>query len=353
MKTYRIDQSYQANYESGPEFSRPFPEVPTTPTKELLGMRVNSRVGIAAGLLLNSKWIATYARLGFDVLTYKTVRSRYRECYPPPNWVRLNLPNGLPDDPDASLMADHSDAPISDTATWAVCFGMPSMEPEVWRADVERAKRGLGTGQILNVSVVGTPNEVGSFDDLADDFARCAAWAKEAGADWIEANFSCPNVTTAEGQVYQDPRAARAAAERIRRAIGNTPLLIKTGSFGAAGTLAEFLESMDRLADAVVLVNAVQRRVHDSNGRPVFGPFERVGIVGHAIRDHCLHLVADASAIVRSRKLAIRIFGVGGASTAADVREYFHVGADAVFLGSAPMFKPTLAAEIKRAYPEL
>src|SRR5258706_12511947 len=56
------------------------PEFPT-PLKEFLGLKVRSRLGIAAGILLNSKWVAAYAGLGFDVLTYKTVRSSHRPCY--------------------------------------------------------------------------------------------------------------------------------------------------------------------------------------------------------------------------------------------------------------------------------
>ena len=42
------------------------------------------------------------------------------------------------------------------STTLAVSLGMPSMEPDVWRKDVRRAKDALTTGQLLIVSVAGT-----------------------------------------------------------------------------------------------------------------------------------------------------------------------------------------------------
>src|SRR4051812_19771860 len=85
--SYDIQQSYQFNYDRGPLLDPLSSSLPETSFKTFLGFKVRSRLGIAAGLLLNSKWICAYAKLGFDLLTYKTVRSVSRPCYPPPNWV--------------------------------------------------------------------------------------------------------------------------------------------------------------------------------------------------------------------------------------------------------------------------
>ena len=51
----------------------------------LFGRPLNSSLGIAAGPLLNSKWVEAYARLGFDVLTYATVRSTFQAAHALPN----------------------------------------------------------------------------------------------------------------------------------------------------------------------------------------------------------------------------------------------------------------------------
>lgn len=352
MGTYRVEQSYEENYGAGPDYAGPYPPVPETPLKELLGHRVRSRVGISAGLLLNAKWIGAYARLGFDLLTYKTVRSSHRPCYPPPNWVRVRVDAGLPDDVETPLVTVEPTAVEGDDVTWAVCFGMPSMAPDVWRADVEQAKRQLADGQLLNVSVVGTPTESGGLDELADDFARCASWAVESGADFVEANFSCPNVCTAEGQIYNDPEVSRAVAQRIRARIGTTPLLIKAGHFTDPPLLKRFLAAIAEPADAVVLVNAIQRKVHRSDGTPAFGQFERVGILGRVIHAESVHMMRQTAEIIQTERLPLLAMGVGGISTPANAADYFTAGAQAVFLGSAPMIKPLFAIDMKRVHPE-
>src|SRR5262245_3560124 len=81
---YDICQTYDWNYEHAPEATHvPVPDVGGEWT--FCGLPVASPLGIAAGPLLNSRWLLYYASLGFDVLTYKTVRSGHRECYPLPN----------------------------------------------------------------------------------------------------------------------------------------------------------------------------------------------------------------------------------------------------------------------------
>src|SRR5687768_15538690 len=198
-QTYDINQAYQYNYDRGPVFvTKPLP-VPPGPMKEFLGLEVRSRLGISAGLLLNSKWVLGYAQRGFDILTYKTVRSSYRACYEPPNWVFVEDEGG-----DGPVYATDRIPSNPAQISSAVCFGMPSMAPQTWRDDVQRAKAALPHGKILIVSVVATPAGDATPRAVADDFAQCAAWAAEAGADVIEANLSCPNVCTNEGNIYTD-----------------------------------------------------------------------------------------------------------------------------------------------------
>lgn len=350
--TYRIDETYERNYEEGPAFAGPFPPVPPTPWKTFLGLPVRSRVGVSAGLLLNAKWIECYARLGFDLLTYKTVRSSPRPCYPLPNWVRVALPRGLPSDPDEAVYTVDPAVVPGDETTWSVCFGMPSMAPDVWRRDIRESKARLADGQLLIVSVVGTPTSGGGLDALADDFARCAAWASESGADIIEANFSCPNVCSAEGQIYQDETSSRRISEVIRAAIGDKPFLIKTGNFDRSEGIRSFLFSIAGSANGVVMVNGIQRRVLRPDGTPAFGQYERAGILGRAIHADGVRLVAEATDWIGKESLPLVVAGVGGIFHARDAADFFEVGAEAVFLGGSPMAKPTVAIEIKNQRPD-
>ena len=70
--------------------------------------------------------------------------------------------------------------------TLAVSMGLPSPPPEAWRADIKRARAKLGAEQLLIVSVAGTATPGGDGEQLAQDYALCARWAAEAGADVVE-----------------------------------------------------------------------------------------------------------------------------------------------------------------------
>jgi dihydroorotate dehydrogenase len=345
--TYDIQQTYQYNYDRGPAFAGPAKRVPAGTMKKFLGLDVRSRLGISAGILLNSKWVLGYAQRGFDILTYKTVRTSYRACYEPPNWVFVEADEGegavyatkrLPQDP----------AQISS----AVCFGMPSMAPQTWREDVQRAKAALPAGKVLIVSVVATPDDDAKPRDVADDFAQCAAWAAEAGADVIEANLSCPNVCSKEGSIYTDAQLSRTVASAIRKSIGAKPLLLKAGQFPDSTRLRGFLKFVNGIADGITLVNAVSRPVLHSNGRPVFGDlFVKAGVIGRGIHKCCVENVKRAAEIIRGENLKLTLVGVGGVATEMDVQDFFEAGAEAVLLGSSPMYMPDIAAEMKAKHP--
>ena len=354
MNTYRRDRTYLWNYRHGPSYSGTFPTLPRAPLKDFLGYRVRSRLGIAAGVLLNSRWVECYSRLGFDILTYKTVRSAARASYPLPNWVYVEEP------PEGIAAADSSiplrvarRAPRDPTlVTSSVCFGMPSMAPENWRRDVRKARRCLRKGQVLVVSVVGTPEAGGDFGALVEDFVKCARWAAEAGADAVEANYSCPNVTTSEGSLYQDARRSRALSEALKGALPSTPLLIKAGHFPTKARLRAFYEAVRDYATGVVIVNGVARRVHDRDGRPVFRGHETAGIIGRAVHGPALDNVRKATALTRERGWKAHTLAVGGVLSAEEADAFFKAGVSAVLVGGGAALVPRLAAEFKRAHPE-
>ena len=126
-------QSYDWNYAYAPEPVEA--DVPAIPgTWDFCGLPVASPLGVAAGPLLNGRWVRYYESLGFDVLTYKTVRSIERACYPLPNLVPVEV---------EQMAGGEGEVPAAETMrrTWAVSFGMPSKAPSVWRADVEETRK--------------------------------------------------------------------------------------------------------------------------------------------------------------------------------------------------------------------
>lgn len=342
--------SWEDNCLHGPRLASNPPPVPQGPRKCFLGLPVCTRIGIAAGLLPNRRWILPYATLGFGILTYKTVRSSARPSYPAPNWVFVDDPG-----PDGGPVTLRDGIPEDRTqATSAVCFGMPSPPPEVWRSDIRQTRDGLPEGHPLIVSVVGTPGPRPSIEALAEDFARCAAWADEAGADIIEANLSCPNVCSGEGSLHLDKTASLAVATRIRGAIGHTPLLLKVGLWeNRTEAGVDFLRTIDGVADGVTLANAMSRPVLRPDGTPVFGDaYRTAGVIGRALHGPSVRAVREFRTAIETLRLSLKIAAVGGVSTVDDFGDFFEAGADAVLCGSSPAYLPGLAAEARRLHPE-
>jgi dihydroorotate dehydrogenase (NAD+) catalytic subunit len=230
---------------------------------------------------------------------------------------------------------------------------MPSKAPEVWMADVAKARAALGPRQVLIVSVVATPAEGGGERELVADFANLTAMAREAGAHVVVANLSCPNVCTAEGEIFHDARLSGKVARAMRKAAGRVPVLLKIGHLPERRHLASVLKAVSGHASGVVMVNGVPRPVLDRNGRAAFGAGRKVaGILGRGIHELCVASVREAVDIRDRQALDLEIVGVGGVATAADAARFFDAGAAAVMMGSAPMYDPLLAVRLKAAHPD-
>jgi dihydroorotate dehydrogenase (NAD+) catalytic subunit len=342
LQSYDIGQSYDWNYSNAPK-TAPEVEIPSLRRSwNFCGFAVDSPLGMPAGPLLNSDWIAYYGRLGFSVLTYKTVRSSYRACY--------GLPNLLPVEaaqltgPAETAAEARGNRPIE---SWAISFGMPSKDPAVWREDVEKARRSLRSSQVLVVSVVASPEDDWGLEQIAADFARCAVWAVEAGAQAIEANLSCPNVCSKEGQLYTSPKASEVVSSTIRSAIGHTPLILKIGLMEGREQAHAFVEAVADAATALSTVNSISASVVDRSGSTAFGGLTR-GIGGRCIRDRSNAEVGLLHDVCRSASSDLQLIGVGGISNSEDVRSRMASGAGHVQLATAAMLDPLVGLRIRR-----
>ena len=119
LPTYDRTKTYQWNYDHAPAIqSAEIAEVPGD--FKFCGLPVDSPLGVPSGPLLNGKWCLYYASLGFDVVTYKTVRSGARLCYDLPN-----LQPVLCDDLHGGEGPLHATSEMH--GSWAVSFGMGSL----------------------------------------------------------------------------------------------------------------------------------------------------------------------------------------------------------------------------------
>ena len=338
LPRYDWHRTYDENFDDLPDPVQV--EVPPIPGKwQFCGLSVDSPLGIPAGPLLNGGWILYYASLGFDVLTYKTTRSVPRACYDLPNLQPVRC---------GQLEGGEGPLPATDEmkGSWAVSFGMPSKSPEHWRADVQRTRQLLPRNKILVVSVVATVQPDWTLDDLAQDYAQCARWAIESGADAVETNFSCPNVSTCDGQLYQEPDSMRLVTRRVRDAIGDVPYIIKIGHVNSIDAAAELLDAVADQVHALAMTNSIATTIRSADGTLLFDGQPR-GICGAATRAASIEQVARFSALIRDRKLPLSLIGVGGASTYEHVRDYLNAGAESVHLATAAMVDPRVAIKIR------
>lgn len=351
LPRYNFRQTYAWNYEHAPapelvETLR-IPVQPVPGEWRFCGLEVPSPLGMPAGPLLNGRWCLYYAALGFDVVTYKTVRSRFRACYDLPNLQPVLAPTLWGGERDLPALGE-----LGETAgSWAVSFGMPSMDPEVWRRDVAWTRKRLAAEKVLSVSVVGTMQPGWSLEDLAEDYALCARWAVESGADCVEANLSCPNVQSRDGQLYQISEDARRVSAAVRDVIGRTPLILKIGHVPQRSEAAALVAAVAPYVQALSMVNCIPATVLGVDGLPLFNGETR-GIGGPAIREASTAQVARFAGVIRELNVPVEVIGVGGAGTATDVLAYLEAGAGSVHLATAAMRDPEVGIKIRRELAE-
>jgi dihydroorotate dehydrogenase len=341
LAKYQAEQTYDWNYENPPD--RVKLEIPPMRGEwRFCGAPVDSPLGVSAGPLLNGAWCLYYAGLGFSVVTYKTVRSSERPCYPPPNLQPVRC---------GSLKGGEQRLPAIKQmeGSWAVSYGMPSQPPSAWRDDVLATRTRLPSQTRLVVSVVGTTQPGWSLEQLADDYAECARMAVECGADAVETNFSCPNVSTCDGQLYQDPDAARLVIERVRQVIQGAPLIVKIGHVPLDQSAAELVGALAPSVNAISATNSIAATVVDEDGQLMFSGLPR-GICGAATLDSSVAQVARLRRAMDEQGLDAELIGVGGISSSEDAKRHLAAGATTVQMATSAMARPWTALAIRKEW---
>jgi dihydroorotate dehydrogenase len=201
-------------------------------------------------------------------------------------------------------------------------------------------------------STFGTAKPGISSEDFWQDFADASQLAVGTGAKIIELNLSCPNVI-GEGIVCYTPEAVIGICERTRKAIGDTPLMIKLGYFSdqQQSLLENMMEQVAPLIQAVALINTIPAKVYDKNGKQALPGEGRLvsGLCGAGIKWAGIDMVERMAALRKEKGYNYQIAGIGGVMTPDDFMEYREAGADLVQACTGPMWNPNLAHEIAAA----
>lgn len=345
---YDIYKSWDYNYDHGPCFSNPKHTGKKAKAKwELLGKKLVSPLGIAAGPLPNALWIKAYAELGYGSLIQKTVRSISHHAHPTPNILFVDVKGKLSLNSTRPLVAHSEINKPAHKITITNSFGNPSRAPDVWRKETTKALKSLQPGQIIGVNVYGSKFEDMSLDDLAEDYGKTARIAKDAGADFIEANLACPNVEGFEDPfLYKNKVAVASVVRAIKSKIGNLPLILKMGYFDDFDQLIEVLESATGYFEGISAINTISRKIVDKKGQMALPRREVSGVCGYAIKRFGIDMAKKLVEAKRHIKSSYEIIGVGGVMKPEDVLDYLKAGVNHVHSATAVMWNPYLAYQL-------
>jgi dihydroorotate dehydrogenase (NAD+) catalytic subunit len=351
-------KTYYENWEQGPfnDFADGVVLETSEPAFDYLGYKISYPLGIAAGPLLNGKFVRAALEKGFDVPVYKTVRTREKPCNEWPNVLPVSV------DGDLTLAQAAGGLTVKPEYTEPLAitnsFGNPSYPVDVWQKDVRDLMAYVKTreGQIVCGMIEGTKWDAeATEDDFIQDWVLGARLMKEAGVHAIEANFSCPN----EGDrvkklLCYDADMGSRIARAIKEEIGSLPLVVKISYFENDAELREVIEKVGSVVQGISAINTIPAPVYKPDGTQALPGGEwrlKSGICGKPIKWAGIDMVKRLKALRDELGHSYQIVGVGGVTTPDDFKEYRDAGADLVMTATAAMWNGYLAKEIKEAYP--
>ena len=344
---YDPNKSYEENFKQGPFGAFADGEIVKNkgePKFDFLGFKVNSPFGIAAGPLINGKFCQAALDKGFDIVIYKTVRTRQYPCHPWPNVLSVDVLEGLtPGKDDIKLVANNNfQEPLSITNS----FGVPSYPPEFWQKDIAKVVGNLRPGQVLVGAFQRTKNAMPDLGEYIKDFVLAARLMKETGVQAMEVNFSCPNEGTSELLCYDVARSAE-VIKAIKNEIKSVPLIVKISYFKDQQLLENFVKEVGPLVQGIATINTVFAEIVNKEGGLALPGRTHSGVCGHAIKWAGLDMVKKLKKLRDGLGFSYTIIGVGGVMNADDFFEYRSAGADVVMSATGAMWNPYLAKEIK------
>ena len=338
--TYDIKKSFEQNWREG--FSLPDAPTRILPPKktwrQLFGYAVASPLGIAACPLMSGNGIAQLSRFGFDIFTYKTIRSRAHTAHPAPNIAYVSCDRALHhnDIQTSFYNAEH----LYDSYALANSVGNASFDPDETQTDIAYAKSQLHDGQLLIVSVHGTTHTTRT---LAQDYCYTALLAQEAGAQVIECNVSCPNIPGAP-PLYTESEQLYSILQPLIKQL-RIPVIVKVGIHAHYQQLHALLRSIAYAgAQGICGINTVPITLLNKQNRPFFGDNRaQCGLSGGPIRALALDWTQQVRRIITQEQLPLTLLSTGGVQQSEHFDLFLQAGADAALSATGVMLDPYIA----------
>jgi dihydroorotate dehydrogenase len=345
---YDITQSIEANVMYGPSWSGTLPKLleKGQPRHQLFGLPLRSPFGVpACPLTVNARAVFMLAELGFDLITYKSVRSVEFHGNVYPHWRYVNVSDQLfPGRVPTELTA--ADQPFhNQDATMANSFGVQSVRPEFWQADVDATVGQLPEGKQLILSLMCTPQK---GETLVDDAKRLGKLAAQTHAKVFELNLACPNTDGGAGLIFEDVKRSHALCEAVKNELRDRPLLVKVGLFSKNAMIAEFLQAVHQCVEGVTTTNTLPAQIVNTDGTHTFPGRPSAGVSGAGIRDAAMaqyRAVAQHKAALQLDDFAV--IACGGVTKPEHISTYLGLGATAVQAAVGVLANPLLAYQYK------
>jgi len=347
----RLIWDFRQSYENNT--NAPVPEPPHVPPLSnvittILDHPVSGVVGAAASVLTSTAQLVRYLlNVGNDIVVYKTVRSRAYKPHPKPNAFACDDTRPLtPNDQQTPYHVTSVDDAPQPYKALINRYGMPSSTPEQWTIDFQAAARNVKPGQLLILSVTGTATQDDPPNVLIDDFEKVVALGRDAGAEVIELNLSCPNCSGREGEVFKDVDTTIAICRAAQQAARGAKLLIKIG-YMPKGQLLKFVRATIQYVDGYSAINSFPVEAHQDGQTALVNAFGqpglKAGLTGSPILPCGLATVSALHEFREQEGTAFCILASGGVTEPNDVLTYLEAGADAVMLATALFSDPLFA----------
>jgi len=351
-KLYDINKDFTFNVTFGPFFEDTLPDFPKVQTSnKLFGQKINSLFGVAASPLTHgARNTSLMSKLGYDLITYRSVRStKWYAGQSYPHWRYVDISHQLTQDELTATVvgADHP-FPNQEVST-ANSFGIHSLRPDHWQTEFEIAKKGLQKGQLLILSIMFTPEQ---GKDVVEDAATVANYAKETSAKVFEINLAHPN-SGMKSIVFEDIETSVAICKAIKKIITDRPLIAKVGFYRDANLLKKFMEKSAGIIQGISSTNTIALPIVDKDGAEVFPGRPKAGVSGAAIRTLSMQQASKIVEFKESLKLPeLTVIGIGGVTKVEHINEYLKLGVDAVQSATGVFADPLLALKFKNSVSE-
>lgn len=285
---------------------------------EVMGLKFNNPVGMAAGLDKNGEAIDFFGALGFGFLEVGTVTPRPQPGNPLPRMFRVREAKGI-----INRMGFNNKG---------VDYLVRNLQQRTYKGIV-----GVSIGK----------NEDTPLSQAFEDYLICMDKVYQY-ADYIAVNVSCPNTTDLTKLQQAETFAALIKPLKMEQGkLANTynkyvPLVVKLSPDLYDAELRSLCEvCLDLRVDGICCTNSTVSReiIHGMTHANEWG-----GLSGKPLFNQSTWILKKVSRMVHG---AIPLIGTGGVSDAVSAREKFHSGASLVQLYTSLVYKgPAVVKEI-------